>query len=155
LLKIIKLILFIILDKEPEYIVYDDACHLRRYLENSKNHISKTDRLNNLCSKKFVVDKLHIQGHTERWCHLNCHPNLFPDLTDINTVVCEQINFILGRYKYIIKHMSAERCNFYIYILLNELNKIKLDGRNEVLGFQIQHARTLLKNHLDLSSDEE
>jgi len=145
---IIKLKYDILLDKQPDYIIYDDACHLRRFIQNDKNYNKTTPRLENFRKKHFVVDKLHIQGHTEVWCHKNCAPHLFPDLDDINTIVCEQINFLIGRYKYILKHMSAERYNFYIYIVLNELNKLKIYGRNELFGFHMQKCSKLIREQL-------
>lgn len=92
--------------------IYDDACHLQRFIRDRTKDDS-TQRLKNLKNIKFVVDKLHIQGHTEPWCLNNCHPRLFPDLEPINTVICEQINFWLGKYKYILKHSNYLRyfCN--------------------------------------------
>ena len=93
---------------------------------------NSTERLLKLKDTKYVVDKLHIQGHTERWCLENCHPKLFPELEPINTVVCEQLNFWLGRYKHIVKHMNIYRFNFFLYIILNEYNKIKINGKYEV-----------------------
>ena len=92
----------------PEFIVYDDACHLRRFVEKS-NRIKTTERLESFSKYKFVVDKLHIQGHIELWCHQNCHPRLHPSLKSVNTVICEQVNVWLGGFKYAIKHMNVHR----------------------------------------------
>ena len=83
---------------------------------------------------KFAVDKLHIQGHKENWCLKNCHPKLFPELNDVNTVICEQINYWLGSYKYMMKHMNVNRFNFFLYIILNEYNKLKINGKFNVLN---------------------
>ena len=47
-------------------------------------------------------DKLHIQGHVEKWCLDNCNPRKFPELNKINTMGCEKINFWLGGFKYAI-----------------------------------------------------
>lgn len=90
--------------------------------------MNPSERLSNFVKKKFAVDKMHIKGHTETWCLENCNPYNFKELNEINTMVCEQINFTLGRYKYIMKHMSSGVYNFYLYIVLNELNKIKING---------------------------
>ena len=44
-------------------------------------------RLNQISPQniKYVVDKMHIKGHTETWCLENCNPKIFPELDDINT----------------------------------------------------------------------
>lgn len=111
------------------FIVYDDACHLRRFTENCCNSISNpTSRLKDFAAKIFAVDKLHIQGH-EAWCKAECHPKNWQELDDDNTVVCEQINFWLGGFKSIMRHQNAYRFNFFMYILLNEYNKIKMNGK--------------------------
>jgi len=75
---------------------------------------------------------MHIKGHTEKWCHDNCHPKLFPQLKDANTMVCEQVNAWLKNYKFV-KNMNAERLNFYLYSLFNEYNKIKLSNKQYTL----------------------
>ena len=48
----------------------------------------------------YVVDKLHIKGHIGKNCKKFCHPDNFPELKGLNSVVCEQKNFWLGRYKH-------------------------------------------------------
>ena len=82
--------------------------------------------------KKFAVDKLHIQGHKEDICLKTYHPHKYKELEKANTVVCEQINFRIGRFKYIMRHMNAERFNFFLYILLNEMNRIHSEGRHQL-----------------------
>jgi hypothetical protein len=93
-------------------------------------------RLNSFSLKKFAVDKLHIKGHKDAWCRQNVDPILYPILTDVNTVICEQINFWLGRFKHAMKHMNVDKYNFFLYIILNELNKIKCNGRFNILHTQ-------------------
>ncbi len=75
------------------------------------------------------MDKLHIQGHKEDIFLKKYHPNKFPELKEVNTVVCEQINFRLGRFKYVLRHMNAERFYFYLYIIMNEMNRVHSEGR--------------------------
>ena len=116
----------------PPFIVYDDACHLKRYID-GRTLITWSDRLNSFQARSFAVDKMHIKGHTEKWCHDNCHPKLFPQLKDANTMVCEQVNAWLKNYKFIVKYMNAERFNFYLYSLFNEYNKIKLSNKQYTL----------------------
>jgi hypothetical protein len=71
-----------------------------------------------LCLKDvgYVVDKLHIKGHIGKNCKKFCHPDNFPPLKLLNTVVCEQKNFWLGKYKYSLKHMGTNRFNFFVFI---------------------------------------
>jgi hypothetical protein len=44
-------------------------------------------------------------------------------------MVVEQINYWLGKYKFKLKHMSYERFHFFIYIIFNEYNNIKMEGK--------------------------
>ena len=110
--------------KFPEYLIYDNGCTLIRYLIN-KNAFEKTETGRKAKNVKVVVDRLHIQNHTENWCRDNCHPNLFPDLKDKNTMVCEQANSWLSRYKGILKYMNYTRYMFFLYIICNAYNENK------------------------------
>ena len=142
----------------PQYLVYDDACRLRRFIENRlSDETRETSRLDNITPNKiiYVVDKLHIQGHTETWCHENCHPRLFPELERINTVVCEQINFWLGGYKHIMKHMNEIRYNFYLYIIFNEYNNIKINGKFKLFNHTNMPLTQRKRMHTELTDDEE
>jgi len=89
---------------------------------------TKTKRLVDFSNYIFAVDKLHIQGHKGN-CLKTYHPKLFSQLDEANTIVCEQMNYRFGRYKFIMKHMNGDRFNFFTYIILNELNKITCEGR--------------------------
>ena len=62
-----------------EYVCYDDACHLRRYACNPVRS-GLTDTTKFLSSLPMVVDKMHMQGHTDSWCQANCNPKAFNDL---------------------------------------------------------------------------
>ena len=43
------------------------------------------------CSKvlasmvNIVIDKMHMKGHTDKWCHDNCNPNLFKQLDKVSS----------------------------------------------------------------------
>ena len=84
-----------------------------------------------------MVDKLHIQGHKEAICKAKYAPYRFKELDKANTVVCEQINFRLGRYKHIMRHQNADRFNFYLYIILNEMNRIHTEGKTTLYNQSI------------------
>ncbi len=114
----------------PPYLIYDNACQLMKHMQKKFNDSEKfTQRVQATKDVKYVVDRLHIVGHKQSWCQKMCHPDLYPQLAGVNTMVCEQINFWLGRYKYIMKHMSQTRFNFYLYIILNERNTLKVNGK--------------------------
>jgi hypothetical protein len=84
----------------------------------------------------YAVDKLHIKGHIGKNCKKYCHPDNFPFLRPLNTVICEQKNFWLGKYKYSLKHMSVNRYNFFIFILCDSYNQLNIDNK---LGFIENH----------------
>lgn len=68
---------------DTEYVCYDDACHLRRYANNpARSDLTFCTRL---LSKEIeiVVDKMHMAGHTDDWCHKHCNPRSFKDLENV------------------------------------------------------------------------
>ena len=67
-----------------KFICYDDGCHLRKYASHpSRKDVTLTSQ--RLAKLEIVVDKLHMhmQGHTDKWCHANCDPYLFPELNAV------------------------------------------------------------------------
>jgi hypothetical protein len=109
-------------NKLPKYFLYDDACHLLKYMINNKLN-EKTKRGKLLARHKHFVDKLHIQNHTNLWCLKYCHPSDERDLDNVNTVVCEQLNFWLSRFKHMTKHMSYNRFFFFFTLFLINITK--------------------------------
>ena len=75
---------------------------------------------------EFIVDKLHIKGHKGDYCYSNCHPDLFPAVKNLNSVVCEQKNYWLGGYKHAMKHMTYYKYNFFLFIICDEYNKMNI-----------------------------
>ena len=66
-----------------EYICYDDGCHLRKFSRNaSRRDLTKTAQ--KLASVEIVTDKLHMEGHVDKWCLTNCDPHLFNDLDNVS-----------------------------------------------------------------------
>ena len=112
----------------PEYFIYDDACRFRLFLQKKGDKQELSPRLQKITPDKvkYVVDKMHIKGHVDPWCKANCDPQWFPDLKLINTQVCEQTNYWGNRYKFSLKYMNFLRYNFFLFIIFNEFNKIKL-----------------------------
>jgi len=105
-----------------EYFIYDDACHIKKFLNKRK---FKTERGIALSLKKHFLDKLHFSNHIDKWCLENCNPYNERALDKVNTVVCEQFNFWLGGFKYMVKHMNYHRFHFFLFIMFNFYNFIK------------------------------
>ncbi len=59
----------------PKTAVYDDGCHLIKYLH---KHIGKdliaTDAAKKLAEVKFSVDRTHFRNHVGYWCRKNMNP---------------------------------------------------------------------------------
>ena len=90
---------------------------------------SNSERAKVFLTRKYIVDRLHIQGHIDEECLNSCNPKLFPELKDVNTVVCEQVNYWLRHFKHIVKHMNFYRFNFFLYIILDLYNQAKIDKK--------------------------
>jgi len=127
-------------------LVYDDGCRMEAFIKNAK---TKTDRLAKLAGMQCAVDRLHIKGHVKE-CQVKYHPKLFPILTNKNNIVCEQLNYWLGKFKYMCKHMSSYRYNFFLFIMCDMWNFVKLDGRiNLVDTFKLEKVKTTFKRKYD------
>ena len=77
---------YTIIDIFAEFICYDDACHLRKYARNPTRKES-TPVPQCLAAIEIVVDKMHMSGHTDRWCQMNCDPKLFSQLDKVCDLV--------------------------------------------------------------------
>lgn len=126
-----------------------------RHLEKKQRNKNCHERLKSISDIKYVVDRLHIKGHSQKWCTERCHPDLFPELENVNTVVCEQINFWLGKFKHIMKHMNIYRFNFFLFIILNEYNLIKLNGRLNINHGHFIKTITKKRKFDEIVSDDE
>ena len=88
-----------------EFICYDDACHLRRYANNPKrrNITTTSQRLTEI---ELVVDKMHMAGHVDEWCHAHCDPRKFVELQNVSlmhntfgdSVTSYGLFFSIGKY---------------------------------------------------------
>ena len=64
-----------------ERIVYDDACHLKKYSVNLKRKIAAVaERLSDM---DMVVDKMDYRNHVDSWCKANCNPYDRKDLDEV------------------------------------------------------------------------
>ena len=69
-----------------EYIIYDDACHLKRYACNP-SRANKTDTTKHISSCHIVVDKFHFPGHVDLWCKEHCNPNKLEELNNVKLCI--------------------------------------------------------------------
>ena len=69
-----------------EYVCYDDGCHLRKFARNpNRADISRESQI--LAKQHIVVDKMHMRGHIDQWCKLNCDPAEYPYLNDVRFII--------------------------------------------------------------------
>ena len=90
-----------------------------------------------------------MKGHTGINCRLNNDPALYAELKDVNTVVCEQVNFWLGKFKYILKHMSFYRFNFFLFVILDNYNKVKIENLIDIAEAILFEKSDPLKRRID------
>jgi len=55
----------------------------------------------------------------------NYNPN-DKETEGVNMVICEQINFWISRFKHNVKHMNCYRFIYFIYIIFNHYNEMKI-----------------------------
>ena len=106
-------------EKWPEFIAYDDACHLFKYIKRREDKCPQFKRL--LEKITLCCDRLHFRNHVDPWCKQHMDPNSHPKLDGINTMVCEQKFKWLAQFKNIVRPMNQAHFKFYILIML-ELN---------------------------------
>jgi hypothetical protein len=109
--------------------IYDNACNFKAFVNGREESSPRASILKDLI---YVVDNLHIQGHVGQKCLKTFHPKLFPEIAPLNTVVCEQCNFWLGKYKYMLKHMNQYRFLFFLFIMCNFYNLMKITRNNDL-----------------------
>ncbi len=101
------------LNDEVKYICYDNACHL-----SGVNEILK--------EKKFVIDRFHLQNHTQNKCQTIYNCKSYPELEGLNTEICEQKFQNISKLKHQLKHMNKHRFKFFFleYINLSNLKQV-------------------------------
>ena len=104
-------------ERFPELVVvvHDDACHLWRYAtaRSTESTMALSLAFPNMA---YITDRLHGQGHTDKWCLENCQPDNDhnkPLVKNVNTSICEQTFSILSRYKHAIRHMAKDTCHLF------------------------------------------
>ncbi len=113
---------------KPGHILYDDACHLSKYVTNkaSEKFNNTTERGKIIASSIIACDRFHFCSHVDPWCKSHCDPDLYEGLKGVNTSVTEEINYWFGGFKHAFKHMNYDRYHFMLYIISDEFNKFRL-----------------------------
>jgi len=121
----------------PKVLVYDDACHLKRFLINRP-----TSQLSRWLLSKMVVycDRFHFPNHKSEWCRAHVDPSkcTVPGFDKANTEAAEQAFAWLAGAKRIVRHMNEARFLFYILRMAHlrnvQLCKSSMSASNET-GF--------------------
>ena len=72
----------------PEFVCYDDGCHLRKYAKHPSRSLL-TPQSTKLANTEIVIDKMHMAGHTDVWCHQHCDPKSFKELENVSVQVAD------------------------------------------------------------------
>ena len=67
------------------YVIYDDACHLKKFATKSRS--TQTETSQRIASMKLVVDRFHFPGHVDSWCKKNCNPNDIDELKGVRRLI--------------------------------------------------------------------
>ena len=113
------------MDNFPKLLAYDDACHLKRFVNNPVRS-NKSDSAKLLAEIRMVVDKMHFANHVDKWCRRNVNPYTDDLFKDINTEACEQTFHFISKYKYATKHMSYAKYNVFMVYVCNMFNHERL-----------------------------
>ena len=54
-------------------IIYDDACHLKKYGCNPVRS-KLTPTAQRMSTITMVIDKFHFKNHVDKWCKAHCNP---------------------------------------------------------------------------------
>eukprot|EP00973_Karenia_brevis_P060630 8432783-Karenia_brevis.AAC.1 len=74
---------------------------------------------------RYVIDKLHAKGHTDDWCLANVHPDVPANtelLSGFNSSVCEALNSVIGRHKFMLRHMRGLVGCFFMHEVVESRN---------------------------------
>jgi hypothetical protein len=100
---------------EIKYVCYDNTCHLDKHVNNkSYNYDSQTKEI------QFFIERFHIKNHNSNCAKYSCDKNII--VKKINSSVCEQKFYTLGKFKFISKHMSKLHFNFFYLMVFESSN---------------------------------
>ncbi len=99
-----------------KYVIYDNGCHLDTHLKNINFNYPEW-----MVEIKTFIDRFHIKNHIKDCQKYSCDKC---DVTKcINSQVCEQLFYTIGKLKHITKHMHKNHFNFFLLQILSSLNK--------------------------------
>lgn len=107
------------------HLLYDDNCHLARFTLR-KGLISPNEVTKMFSDIKKSIDKFHFSNHVDKWCIDNCDPYSHPELTNVNTVICEQLFRDVNEHKNCKSMNEARYFLFWLYIL--DLYNLEVEG---------------------------
>lgn len=131
-----------------EFICYDDGCHLCKFAQHARRK-NVTTTAQKLSETKIVIDKMHMVGHTDKWCKENCDPNDFRALDkvcvciyrlakcvhygylcilQVDTEACEQCFSWLSCYAKMTRRMQRPTFLFFI-LYMCDLHNIREESK--------------------------
>ena len=138
-----------------EELVYDDACHLKKFCEAEKR-ANRNEFTRKLAEIGKRVDNFHFPNHVDAWCQQNCNPKDSKNLDGVNTPICEQLFSRLNRYT---NTKAMNEASFGLFFLYNlDLHNLNLEGKlNSIAHPHSQHRQEFLNGLRDMSHylDEE
>ena len=68
-----------------------------------------------------------VRNHVDQWCHDNCNPDAVPELSGVNSQICEQL------FKKINKHLNCRKMNeprFGLFFLYQyEIHNLEIENQ--------------------------
>lgn len=110
----------------PEYLFYDNACHLHRLVSTDPHWVNTAT----------PVDVFHHQRKhkaTDLYCQKHCNPANFPEIIDrsdpknerwiFNTSIAEQTNAWFGGFHAMVRLMEPDWYNFFLDEMIKRRNR--------------------------------
>ncbi|CAM4831875.1 unnamed protein product [Rotaria magnacalcarata] len=95
--------------------VYDDGCHLVKYIKNHiGNELAQTPAMLLLNSTPISVDRSHFRNHVGTFCRQTMNPDKNPLLDGVNTQAAEQTFSWLKQYAKIISNLNYLRAPLFM-----------------------------------------
>ena len=118
-------------ERLPNEFGYDDGCHLRRFSEIRKDVTEKASPFWERIGKRIYVDRFHFKKHkrTNGYCQEHCNPKDNESIVNANTEICEQSFRWFARHKYSLNHMSPARFRFFLLLMADRRNDIRLEKK--------------------------
>ena len=105
-------------------VIHDDACHVRRFAD---KHAHRSDLGRRLAfpAVHYITDSFHASGHIDPWCLANCHPSAPGNaelVAGVKTSMCETVNSVVGRHKFMLRHMRGRTSAFFMHEVIDIRN---------------------------------